>query len=299
MDDTLRKFIAVVEAGTFTRAADILHISQPALSVAVGKLEKSLGVKLIESSGRHGLSLTEAGNHVYMAALEHRRVEQNLRAQIASLTQAKVPLRIGMIDSVAALLSTHDNLLETLESKTELGLHVLNSAALRKAVRRSELDIAVVVADDEEDDRLEVAAVTADNLVLVCVPDQQASMQKKLLDGDALPFLSYASHSATYAVIARALARDHVLVEPVLYSTSPHIMLAMAIKGRGVAALPESLVADSLRNGEVKLLFKNATPYIIQRKLHVVTLKGRKLPRALAGLAFVMRQKLRDYTMEE
>jgi DNA-binding transcriptional LysR family regulator len=54
MDDSLRKFVAVVEAGTFTRAAELLHISQPALSVAVAKLEKTIGEKLLESNGRQG-----------------------------------------------------------------------------------------------------------------------------------------------------------------------------------------------------------------------------------------------------
>lgn len=53
----LRTFLSVVELRHFGRAADALHISQPALSKQVGALEASLGAKLFER-GRHGAELT-------------------------------------------------------------------------------------------------------------------------------------------------------------------------------------------------------------------------------------------------
>ncbi len=295
MDESLKKFVAVVEAGTFTRAAEILHVSQPALSVAVSKLEKTLKVRLLEKSGRQGIVLSNAGRQVYAAALEHRRVEHDLNLQLVSLAEEKVPLRIGMIDSVAELLCAQDEPLRTLESSTELGLYVMDSTALRQAVRRSELDIAVVVADDVEDDRLEVAAVTVDRLLLVAARGHQKSMEEHLSHRTALPFLSYVQHSATQTIIARALARDNIEIEPILYSTSPDIMLAMVERGRGVTVLPASLVAGPLSDGKLVQLSCHGKPYYIERRLHVVTLKGRKLPPRLAALAFAMREQLHTY----
>ena len=142
MDEALQKFVAVVEAGTYTKAAEMLHLSQPALSVAIKKLEKKLGMKLLESNGRQGVVLTGAGQLAYATALEHRRVEQNLTSELASLAAQKVPLRIGMIDSVAALLSRMPEQFHALETTTELSLHVAPSATLRHEVLRSELDLA-------------------------------------------------------------------------------------------------------------------------------------------------------------
>lgn len=295
MDDTLKKFVAIVEAGTFTQAAETLHVSQPALSVAIRKLEKQIGTALFERGGKQGLALTGAGKQVYAAALEHRRVDYDLSLQLGKLGKEKTPLRIGMIDSVAALMCAQDEPLRTLETWTELSLHVLNSAALRRSVKCSELDVAVVVADDKEDDKLEVAAVAHDALLLVCSPSEEQNMLRLLQDSLALPFLSYTRESTTYHVIEQALARDMVRVDPVLYSTSPDTILAMVTRGRGVAVLPELLVKNSIEHGLLFPLVVNGKPYRIERRLHVVTLKGRKLPPRLAGLALAMREQLRTY----
>lgn len=59
----LRYFAAVAEAGSFTAAATVLHLSQPPLSVAIGKLESELGVRLLERSSR-GVEPTSAGRHL-------------------------------------------------------------------------------------------------------------------------------------------------------------------------------------------------------------------------------------------
>jgi LysR family cyn operon transcriptional activator len=56
----LNYFIAVAEHGGFTRAAAILHVSQPALSQQIRQLEETLGVRLFDRSGRN-TCLTDAG----------------------------------------------------------------------------------------------------------------------------------------------------------------------------------------------------------------------------------------------
>lgn len=65
----LRTFIAVAKTGNITRAAEELHISQPALSHQIIKLENELGCKLLER-GSHGISLTNAGHLLLNRARE-------------------------------------------------------------------------------------------------------------------------------------------------------------------------------------------------------------------------------------
>jgi DNA-binding transcriptional LysR family regulator len=297
MDDSLRKFVSVVEAGTFTRAAELLHISQPALSVAVAKLEKTIGEKLLESNGRQGVVLTEAGKLVYAAALEHRKVAQNLKLELISLGSQKVPLRLGLVDSVAVLLANLPDQLKLLETTTELGLYVSSSSALRRGVLQSELDVAIIVADDQADNRLEIAAVTADMLVLVCSPEMQEVFQTRIDTREPLPFLSYVRSSTTFKIIDTELRRSRIETQAVLYSSSPDVMLGMVERGKGAAVLPRLLVKDKIEAGTLSVLSYKAKPFEIQRRLHVVTLKGRTIPPRLVGLALAMREQLKAYTI--
>jgi LysR family hydrogen peroxide-inducible transcriptional activator len=298
MDDRLQKFAALVEAGSFTKAAAALHLSQPALSVAISKLERSLKTTLLSSSGRHGIELTEAGKAVYSSALEHRAIEHNMQLHMASLSDDKIVLRIGLIDSVAALLCSQEEPLRTLEEQTELTLYIANSANLRAAVQSDTLDLAVVVANDAEDARLQTAAVGVDQLALVCQAAATERFQEMLSSKQQLPFISYVQTSATQRIIAAALERDHIAVDPILYSTSPDVMLQMVRRGRGVTLLPENLVASQIASGELSHLKVAGKPYRVERRLNVVALKGRHLPPRLAGLAWSVRQQLKAYAID-
>src|SRR6478735_5936786 len=71
---SLEYLIAVVESGSMGRAAQRLHLSQPALSTAIGKLERELGVRLLERH-RAGVSPTLAGEYLFgqaVALVDHR-----------------------------------------------------------------------------------------------------------------------------------------------------------------------------------------------------------------------------------
>lgn len=87
----LRCFLTIVEEGNITRAAQRLHMSQPALSRALAQLERSVGVRLIDRSTHH-LSLTDAGVTFSVSAGEAvRRVDD----AITSISTAVPPLRFG------------------------------------------------------------------------------------------------------------------------------------------------------------------------------------------------------------
>ena len=86
-----RHFVAVAEAGSFTRAAEALHLSQPALSQAVRRLEGQVGTPLIARgrSGTRGISLTHAGA-VFLPA---RGTVSAPRTSLASRSSAASRLR--------------------------------------------------------------------------------------------------------------------------------------------------------------------------------------------------------------
>ena len=97
----LKYFDAVARAGHFGAAAEQCAVSQPALSMQIQELEKSLGVQLLER-GRRGVLLTESGKDVARRAA---RVLADVRDIVdAAKQQEEVPsgaLRLGVIPSIA------------------------------------------------------------------------------------------------------------------------------------------------------------------------------------------------------
>src|ERR1700751_5187786 len=99
MEERLRKFAVLVDAGSYTKASQELHISQPALSTAMNKLERELKAELLVHGSRT-LKLTKAGKLAYDSAKELGIVSSNLKTRIADLLHDNPKLTIGMIDSV-------------------------------------------------------------------------------------------------------------------------------------------------------------------------------------------------------
>ncbi len=101
----LRYFVAIVDAGSFTRAAAVLHIAQPALSQQVSSLESEVGSKLLNRSVR-GVTPTDGGWAVY----RHAQTILKLTAQTRDVAQGAVGevsgrVRLGLPSSIAMILA--------------------------------------------------------------------------------------------------------------------------------------------------------------------------------------------------
>lgn len=96
----LRQFLAVVDAGSFTRAAQQINVTQPTLSAGIAELEKRLGARLFARSNRR-VQLTEAGNRLLAHA---RTIEREFRAAEESVTGVAAPvqpLKLGVLASIS------------------------------------------------------------------------------------------------------------------------------------------------------------------------------------------------------
>ena len=95
LDRRLRQFLAVAETGNVSVAAEILHVTQPTISVNLGKLEEDHGVKLFERSSR-GMTLTDFGEVLYEHVKVMARVEDHASAEIRLLKASQEKsVRIG------------------------------------------------------------------------------------------------------------------------------------------------------------------------------------------------------------
>ena len=160
---------AVVREGGFGRAAALLHVAQPAVSVQIRKLESELGATLLARSTRH-VALTHAGELFLVRA---RRVVAELdaaRADLAALAGAVIGrVRIGAIQALdpfdlsGALAAFHPDV--------QLGLRSGGVRSLLDDLTHDRIDLALGPVPADLPDGVVVAPLFTDELVLVTAPD--------------------------------------------------------------------------------------------------------------------------------
>lgn len=293
MEERLRKFAKVAQTGSFTRAARELHISQPALSTAIHKLERELGAELLARS--HGtLKLTDAGE----AALHHAKKldmnAANFRQRLAELAGEKPKLTIGVIDSIADALFVHDNFMPKLEAQAHVSLSVNNSRYLLQVLERAELDSALIAAPRQPINKtLHAVPLGNEPLIAVTHPGRMRTVQRTLQLGELSDFISYDQHSHTSRIIREHFINRDIELRTILYSTSPEIILHMVRANRGSAMLPYLMVREAMRQGELVPL---SSP--VARPIIAVQPRGRHAPKPLIELHAATRNTLQRLNRE-
>lgn len=142
--DLLRAFVTVIDLGGYTRAAEVLHRTQPAVSLQMRRLEDLLGRPLIGFEGRE-LKLSESGETLAIYARQLLRINDEVVAKLAG-RKSTGALRVGLpTDFAVAFLQetiadfARRNPFATLEITCDL------STKIREHLHRNELDIAVAI----------------------------------------------------------------------------------------------------------------------------------------------------------
>lgn len=271
MDDRLYKFARLVEIGSFTRAASDLHISQPALTIAIQKLEQELGSPLLVRTGKK-LELTAEGRAAYQASLDHQDIANHLRASLGRIAKKRPSVTVGMTDSIASKLC-EGPAFEELENQADVTIIVNNSRYLRQEVERRRLDLAFTIDDGVERDTLQTSQFGTEALLLVCRPDVEQQIRHELEQHVLHNFISYDKPSTTYRHVHNYFSQIGLHTHTSLYSTSPDVMLGMVLRGRGTAALPEALVSPLIGAGKLAAISDS-----IDRPIALIRLPSRQLP---------------------
>ena len=145
----LRYYVKIVEAGSFSRAAALIHVAQPALSLQISELEDYLGVSLLQRSAR-GVRPTAAGELLYReAAAVLKHLEQIPGAVRSSRGVAQGMVSVGLPSLLGApLVARFVEACRAALEKVSLKLVVTDSATLRDKLTSQLLDLALVFEDD-------------------------------------------------------------------------------------------------------------------------------------------------------
>lgn len=187
--DQLRYFLRVAERGNFTRAAEELNLSQPALSRSIQKLEEELGQPVFERKTR-SVALTEAGELLQSRAQQVLSLIEDTKAEISDDGQSG-QIRVGAIPTVAPFFLP-DFLRQFSAAFPKAALIVQEDTTnnLLKRCTQGEIDLAIVALPVPAK-YLEVEELFQEELLLVLPPEHPLvdHSQIRLKDIKSYPFV--------------------------------------------------------------------------------------------------------------
>jgi LysR family hydrogen peroxide-inducible transcriptional activator len=255
--------VAVADHQHFGRAAEACHVSQPTLSTQLKKLERELGVQLIERSARQAM-LTEAGARVVERARAILDEAENIR-EIAR--RARDPeygrLRIGVVPTLAPYLLPH--VVPTVHARfphLELLLREDKTEAVLEQLRDGKLD-AGILALPVADEQLHRELLFEEDFVLAVPADHPLASTEgpapmSVLAGERVLLLDdghcLRAHALAVCELAGAGARDD------FRATSLETLRQMVAAGVGVTLLPELAVRPPVPPSDEIELIRFAEP---------------------------------------
>ncbi|MGP2866883.1 nitrogen assimilation transcriptional regulator NAC [Serratia nevei] len=239
----LKYFVKIVDIGSLTQAAEVLHIAQPALSQQLATLEGELKQQLLIRTKR-GVQPTEAGNILYAHAQTILRQCEQAQSAVNSAGQAMSgQVSLGLASgSTAAQLALP--LLQTLRDQQPgilLSLHENSGAALAGQVANQTLDMAMVYGA-KMPTGLHAIALMREDLYLVAtraVPHPGNSVE--LLDVARLNLFLPREGDAVRNQLEEAMALRKLAINVVGEIESSGALSAAIASGLGATVLPESV----------------------------------------------------------
>ena len=181
----LEYFIAVTNLKSFTKAADKLHVAQPSITIAIKKLEDSLGVILLERKQKN-INLTKEGEVFYKRANEIINRVTNVEKEMYDFKKSKkeiikvsIPPLIGF-HMLPKIFSQYYNK----NSNVELEIVEVGSLQTVELLEAGEIDLALII-QSHKNDCIETTPINARE-ILLCLPKEHSLAKQKTIPFEML-----------------------------------------------------------------------------------------------------------------
>ncbi len=258
-DRRLQVFHTVARLLSFTKAAESLHMTQPAVTFQVRQLEEYFNTRLFDRT-HNRISLTEAGSRVYEYADKIFALYSEMENAVRDLTgEVSGVLMLGASTTIAEYMLP--SLLGDFKAKypeVSIRLQVANSDAIVHMVENNSIDLGVVEAP-VSNKNLAVETCRMDRMVLVVPPDHELASKKKapiscLVD---YPYVCREEGSGTRDVMLEYLnasGANPAELDIVMELGSPEAVKGAVESGMGISILSRSTIEKELKLGSLVAL---------------------------------------------
>ncbi|MHB8624221.1 MAG: LysR family transcriptional regulator [Sulfuricaulis sp.] len=281
----LQAFLAVAETGSFSRAAERIYRTQPAISKRIASLEKQIGARLFDRIGR-GIRLTEAGAALLPRARDLVKEIEDIKRGLTNLS--------GIITGELILATSHHVGLHRLPgalklfhetfTQVRLDLRFMDSEKACTAVAQGDIELAVVTLPPRAEPPLVVEKIWDDPLDIVVSrthPLAQARHVEPLMLLD-YPAILPGPGTFTREIILNAFGAWRNRIQVGMATNYLEVLKMLAAIGLGWSALPRTMIDEGLKVVQIE-------NRVIQRELGVVTHEKRTLSNAGQAMIRIIR----------
>jgi LysR family transcriptional regulator, nitrogen assimilation regulatory protein len=290
----LAALLAVAETGSVTRAAEVLHLVQPAVSRQIKLLEDELGAPLFERT-RQGMRLTDDGQ----VLLDHARRALNelerARAEIRPLSgELRGLVTLGLSPSIAEPIA--EALMRRLAAEhpaVQLRLSVGYTRHLADWLDAADIDLAVIY-EVRPSSAVEVRPLLDEALWVVGPPGSGLSPDRPVRFADVHEHVRIQSNPthAMRRMLERVAADEKIRLTVAVETNSMNVQQRLVAAGMGYTVLPGIAVAHDVERGRLA-----GAPLLdagLRRRLQMALPGTRRLGYAVRGVAEILIEEMRD-----
>ena len=275
----LKVFLTVVTEKSFSRAAEKLLRTQPAISLAIQKLEADLGERLIDRSGKE-LMLTDAGKIVLEYARRFENIEGELGNALTELRDNSAGrLIIGANESSALYLLGHLQQYRRTYPKVKVQVRRSLSSKIPSQLIDGDLELGVV-SYDPEDERIVPMVIYTDHLAFVVSPKHRfaARTDVSISELGMETFIAHNVLSPYRASVLREFQRHKVPLNMDVEMPTIETIRKLVQRNEGVAFIPRMCVEQEIQQGTLREI--RVSEMSVERKIRLVYPARRALSHA-------------------
>ncbi len=276
---TLRVFMTVASERSFSRAAEKLSRTQPAISLSLQRLENDLGERLLDRSAKD-VVLTEAGRTVLEYARRFQSLESELRNSIAELRdRSSGRLVIGANESTALYLLTHIEHYRRMYPGIKVQIRRGLSSRVPEEVVGGNLELGVI-SYAPRDERILSTVIYSDSLAFVVSPKHRLATRADVPISELgeETFIAHNVLSPYRDIVIRAFHDRGIPLRMDIEMPTVETIRWMVEQNAGVAFLPRMCVEQEI--AEKRLIAIRVPEVEVERKIYLVQPARRALSHA-------------------